>query len=71
LVTRIGEGTKLFICGDYMQSDINGKSGFEDMVRVFSGEDCRKNGIHVFNFTTDDIFRSEILKFIIKKIQAK
>ena len=70
LVTRIGEGTKLFICGDYMQSDINGKSGFEDMVNVFSGEDCKGNGIHVFNFTTDDIFRSEILKFIIKKIQG-
>jgi phosphate starvation-inducible PhoH-like protein len=71
LVTRIGEGTKLFICGDYMQSDINGKSGFEDMVKVFSGEDCRKNGIHTFDFTTDDIFRSEILKFIIKKIENK
>jgi len=71
LATRIGEGTKLFICGDYMQSDINGKSGFEDMVKVFSGEDCKEKGIHVFNFTTDDIFRSKILKFIIEKIQNK
>lgn len=71
LVTRIGEGSKLFICGDYMQSDINGKSGFEDMVNIFSGSDCQENGIHAFNFTVDDIFRSEILKFIIKKIEKK
>ena len=69
LVTRIGEGTKLFICGDYMQSDINGRSGFRKMSKVFTGEDCAEKGIHVFNFTKDDIFRSEILKFIIGKIE--
>ena len=28
LMTRLGEGSKLIICGDPMQSDINGKSGF-------------------------------------------
>lgn len=71
LVTRIGEGTKLFICGDSMQSDINGKSGFEDMIKVFTGEDCKENGIHVFNFDKEDIFRSKILKFIIEKIEKK
>ena len=35
LITRIGDGTKLFICGDIMQSDINGKSGFKDMMDLF------------------------------------
>ena len=54
-----------------MQSDINGKSGFGDMINIFSGSDCKENGIHAFNFTVDDIFRSEILKFIIKKIDNK
>jgi phosphate starvation-inducible PhoH-like protein len=71
LVTRIGEGTKLFICGDYMQSDINGKSGFKEMVNLFSGDDCKENGIHVFNFNKDDIFRSKILRFIIEKMESK
>jgi len=71
LITRIGEGTKLFICGDPMQSDINGKSGFNEMVNLFSSSDCAENGIHTFRFTEEDIFRSEILKFIISKIQQR
>ena len=29
LITRIGKNTKLLICGDPMQSDINGKTGFK------------------------------------------
>lgn len=71
LITRIGEGTKLFICGDPMQSDINGRSGFNEMVNLFSSDDCAENGIHTFRFTEEDIFRSEILKFIISKIQQR
>ena len=68
LITRIGENTKLFICGDLMQSDINGKSGFGDMMKIFSDEQSRKNGIHTFQFNNSDIKRSEILKFIISKL---
>ena len=71
LITRIGEGTKLFICGDPMQSDINGRSGFNEMANLFSSDDCAENGIHTFRFTEEDIFRSEILKFIISKIQQR
>lgn len=71
LITRIGEGTKLFICGDPMQSDINGRSGFNEMVNLFAADDCAENGIHTFRFTEEDIFRSEILKFIISKIQQR
>ena len=33
LITRIGEGTKIFVCGDFMQSDINGKTGYRAMSR--------------------------------------
>ena len=54
-----------------MQSDINGKSGFKEMVNLFSGDDCKENGIHVFNFNKDDIFRSKILRFIIEKMEEK
>ena len=36
LVTRLGENSKLFICGDPMQSDINGKSGFSEMTDLFN-----------------------------------
>ena len=71
LITRVGENCKLFICGDFMQSDINGRSGFNEMVNLFAADDCAQNGIHTFHFTEEDIFRSEILKFIISKIQQR
>jgi len=69
LITRIGKNTKLFVCGDLMQSDINGKSGFADMIRLFDDEESREKGLHCFEFKEEDIQRSEILKFIIKKLQ--
>jgi phosphate starvation-inducible PhoH-like protein len=68
LLTRVGHFSKLFVCGDPMQSDINGKSGFEKMCNVFNDEESRKQGIHVFYLTEEDIVRSEIVKFIVKKL---
>jgi phosphate starvation-inducible PhoH-like protein len=34
LITRVGEFSKLFICGDPDQSDINGKSGFVPTMNI-------------------------------------
>ena len=70
LITRIGDNSKLFICGDPMQSDINGKSGFKPMFDLFNDEESRENGIHTFVFTERDILRSKILKFIVKKLKT-
>ena len=71
LITRLGENSKLFICGDFMQSDINGKTGFAPMFDLFNDEESRKKGIQCFTFTQADIKRSQILKFIISKLTAK
>ena len=68
LLTRVGHFSKLFVCGDPMQSDINGKSGFEKMCNVFNDDESRKQGIHVFYLTEEDIVRSEIVRFIVKKL---
>jgi len=68
LVTRIGENCKLFICGDLLQSDINGRSGFGDMMNLFDDNESEESGIYCFRFNISDIKRSEILKFIIKKL---
>jgi len=70
LITRIGEDSKLIICGDFMQSDINGKTGFSEMFDLFSDEDSEEKGIHSFKFTCNDIVRSKILKFIISKLET-
>jgi phosphate starvation-inducible protein PhoH and related proteins len=71
LVTRLGENSKLFICGDFMQSDINGKTGFKPMFELFNDEESRKKGIECFSFDESDIKRSQILKFIIQKLTAQ
>lgn len=71
LMTRLGEGSKLIICGDPMQSDINGRSGFADMYSLFNDEESKQQGIHTFHFGPEDIKRSEILKYVISKIQSK
>lgn len=68
LMTRVGQFSKLFICGDPMQSDINGKSGFAEICNIFNDADSREHGIHVFYLTEEDIVRSEIVKFIVKKL---
>jgi hypothetical protein len=53
-----------------MQSDINGKSGFDRMSDIFNNQESADNGIHCFDFTKEDILRSEILKFIVEKIET-
>lgn len=70
LVTRIGENSKLLICGDMMQSDINGKSGFGDMIKLFDDSESASKGIHCFRFSEEDILRSEILKYIVSKLKT-
>jgi len=68
LMTRNGEGTKVFILGDPLQSDIGGKSGFKTFCELYAGEDCERNGIFNFTFTEKDIVRSELVKFIVEKM---
>ena len=69
LITRVGEFSKLFICGDPDQSDINGKSGFVPTMNIFDDEESRNNGMYVFKFDEDDIVRSGLVKFILKKLK--
>ena len=69
LITRTGEFSKVFILGDPEQSDIGAKSGFIKLMNVFDDEDSRKNGIFTFRFTEEDIVRSGLVKFIIKKLK--
>lgn len=71
LLTRLGDNSQLFICGDYMQSDINGKSGFKSMFDLFNDESSKEKGIQCFSFGFEDIKRSKILSYIISKIEKR
>jgi phosphate starvation-inducible protein PhoH and related proteins len=70
LMTRIGEKSKVILCGDPMQSDLPpGKSGFVKFMNAFDTEEARSHGIHVFKLGKEDIVRSELLKYIVEVIE--
>jgi phosphate starvation-inducible PhoH-like protein len=73
LLTRIGKFTKMIICADSSQSDLpfNKQGAFDKIVELFSCEESKKMGIHHFQFTEDDILRSELCKFVVKKITQR
>jgi phosphate starvation-inducible PhoH-like protein len=69
ILTRFGRNTKYVIAGDTSQSDIGKNSGFPSICNKFAGVECEQKGIFNFKFTEDDIVRSEILRFIVSRLQ--
>ena len=67
-LTRIGENSKIIICGDIMQSDIK-NPGFAKIFNIFDDAESIENGVVCKSFTTDDIKRSEIVRFIVSKLE--
>lgn len=70
-ITRIGKFSKFFILGDPMQTDLKHReqSGFKPMFDLFNDEESQKEGIYCVQFGKEDIMRSELLKFIVEKIE--
>jgi predicted ribonuclease YlaK len=62
ILTRVGKNTKLIICGDGKQDDLqykkNDTSGFKDFLTVTKN----MSEFRHFRFTTDDIVRSAFVK---------
>ena len=62
VVTRMGEGSRLILCGDLKQSDLthskHDKSGFSDFMRVAE----RHSAFALVPFTHNDIVRSAFVK---------
>ena len=73
VLTRLGKDTKCFVLADPMQTDLRTErlcGGFEKMFKLFSGQESQSMGIHTFKFTEDDIMRSELCKYIVKKLRT-
>lgn len=70
IITRIGHNTKIFFCGDTMQSDIR-HTGFSKFIDIFDDEESRQFGIHSLVFDKSDIIRDPIISYIIEKIENK
>ena len=70
VLNRMGEGSRCFVLADPMQTDIrheDKQGGFEKMRQIFSDEESMQMGIHSFQFSEEDIMRSELVKFLIRK----
>lgn len=70
ILTRFGENSKFIIIGDSFQSDIGSKSGFSKIRQVFDNPESEEKGIHNFVFGENEVVRSKILKFIVKKLEG-
>lgn len=72
ILTRLGHFSKCFVLADPMQTDLPaGKAGaFEKMYNLFSDEDSANNGVVTCQFDEEDIMRSELTKFLVKKLKG-
>lgn len=70
LLTRIGEYSKCILIFDPMQSDLpEVKAGaMQKLFETFDDEESREAGVKVFSFDESDIKRSELVRFIVKKL---
>lgn len=70
LLTRIGQFSKMIICADPSQSDLpyNKQGAFQKIIELFSCKHSEDMGIYNFTFNDDDILRSELCKFVVKKL---
>lgn len=70
-MTRVGKFSKMVLCGDSAQSDLNGKSGgFEKIIKIFDNQESRDQGIFCIKLTSADIMRSGIVKYIVEKLET-
>ena len=74
VLTRLGEGSVCFVLADPMQTDLKSRQlagGFEKLQEAFDDDESLAMGIYSFNFTEEDIMRSELVKFLIKKVNEQ
>ena len=71
-ITRIGQFSKVFMLGDPKQTDLpqSKAGGFEMLYDLFNDEESRAQGLYTFEFTEEDIVRSDFVKFIVKKLES-
>lgn len=73
MLTRVGKYSKVIVLADPNQSDLpfNKQGGFVKFWNKFSEDniEASKHGIKSFEFSEDDILRSEFCKYIVKAVK--
>jgi phosphate starvation-inducible PhoH-like protein len=71
VLTRLGHFSRCFVLADPFQTDLNSNKtgGFKTLKRLFSDEESMAYGMRAFKFNEDDVMRSEMVKFMLKKLR--
>lgn len=69
ILTRFGHNSRFIIAGDLKQNDVQ-KSGYSEVLGRFNDEESATNHIHCVHFGLNEIVRSHILRFIVKKLDC-
>lgn len=72
-LTRLGEFTHLFILSDPSQTDLghSHQGGVASVAALFDDDESKEMGVNVFRFGEDDIMRSAMVRFIVKKLNRE
>jgi phosphate starvation-inducible PhoH-like protein len=72
VLTRLSKGSKCFILGDSMQTDLRHGTGgaLEKMMHIFRDEESAAAGVVTFKLDEEDIMRDELVKFLVKKLRV-
>lgn len=62
IITRLGEHSRLLICGDYHQNDLENKRGEKTGIKDFLKIAKNVNGFDIISFLKEDIVRSKFVK---------
>jgi phosphate starvation-inducible PhoH-like protein len=68
ILTRCADNCRIFLMGDSYQTDIKEKDQFKKVYEKLMGEDSVEHNIHVRFFSAEDIKRSELVKFLVEKL---
>ena len=71
VLTRLGKFSKCFVLADPMQTDLqsNKIGGFSSLYKVFQDQESLDNGVHTCKFEEEDIMRSDLVRFLVKKFR--
>lgn len=67
IMTRMGESSRMILCGDHKQSDLarGRRQDFARLCSMFDNDAARSHGIFTFEFDKSDIMRSEFVKYVV------
>jgi len=69
ILTRCADNCKIFLMGDSLQTDIKQHNQFSSVYEKLLDAEAQNYGIHVRTFGVEDIKRSELVKFLVERLE--